>query len=235
MAVFKSGLKLAEIWQSTLIVLRPTWGTLFAVAAPFTLLVDMVVSLFGPAPPTTMAEFTPRVALVLLLIPALIGAIAQLAVAHIIAVPGETPRAALTASLAVFPVYVAALLLVAAPTGLALLAFILPAIYIMARLFLAVPIAVLERPGAIEILRRSWRMTRADAWSLFLFLLLAILFGFGLSILSSGVGAALASVLTLVGLKPVGTFVAALVPATLACLFSIAIAAASTVVYLKLR
>jgi hypothetical protein len=230
-----ASLRTGEIWQATLTVLRPSWWTLFAIAAPFTLFVDMVVTLYGPKPPTTMAEFAPRVVVLLIVVPGVIGAIAQLAVAHIIARPGETPRVALAAALAALPAYVGAVVLAAVPTGLGLLLLVVPGLYIAARLFLVVPIAVVERGGAVAILRRSWAMTRDVAWTLLLFIVLAVLFVVGLSVLASGVGAALASVLTVMGLQPVGAFVAALVTAVLATVASIAGAAASTVIYLKLR
>ncbi|MFZ4690081.1 MAG: glycerophosphoryl diester phosphodiesterase membrane domain-containing protein [Polymorphobacter sp.] len=235
MADAEVGLKPAQIWSATLAALRPDFWTLFAVAAPFTLLVDMVMALYGPAQPTTMAELTPRVVLILVLIPALIGAIGQLTVAHLVAMPGEPPRRALGAALAAWPAYVAVLLLSAFPTGLGFLLLIVPGLYIAARLFLVVPVAVLERPGALVVLRRSWELTDGKGWAIAWFLVLAVLFLLGASFLSAGVGAALASVLTLAGLKPVGVFVAALITAVLATVFAIASAAAATVVYLKVR
>nr|WP_310522843.1 glycerophosphoryl diester phosphodiesterase membrane domain-containing protein [Polymorphobacter sp.] len=228
-------LKSSEIWQATLTVLRPQFWSLFAIAAPFTLLVDMVVSLFGPEPPKTVAEFTPKAALLLIALPGVIGAIAQLAVAHMIACPDEAPRRALAAGLAVLPAYLGAVALSAIPTGLAFLLLIIPGLYITARLFLIVPAAVLERGNSVAIIKRSWEMTKPVGWTILLFLVLAILFLLGISVLASGVGAALASVLTLMGLKSVGAFVAALVTAVVTTVFSIASAAASTVIYLKLR
>jgi hypothetical protein len=228
-------LKTGEIWQATLTVLKPQFWTLFAIAAPFTLLVDMTVSLFGPEQPRTMAEFTPRVAVLLVLIPGLIGAIAQLAVAHIVARPESPPRVALAAAFMALPAYLGAVLLSAVPTGLAFLLLILPGLYVAARLFLIVPVAVLERSNPLAIIRRSWAMTGPEAWIILLFLLLAVLFLLGSSVLASGIGAALASVLTVLGLKSVGAFVAALVTATVTTIFSIASAAAATVIYLKLR
>ncbi|WP_188761343.1 hypothetical protein [Sandarakinorhabdus glacialis] len=216
-------------------VLRPQFWTLFAIAAPFTLLVDVALTLFGPEPPKTPAELTPRIAVVIILIPALIGGIAQLAVAHLIARPEDTPRVALAAAFAVLPAYLGAVLLSGIPTGIGLLLLVIPGLYIAARLFLIVPIAVVERLGMIAILKRSWTLTEGHAGSILLFLLLAILFLFGATVLASGVGAALGSVLTLAGLKAVGTFVAALASALVGMILSIAVTAAATVIYLKLR
>jgi hypothetical protein len=231
----KSGLTAGTIWTAMLAVLRADLWTLFAIAAPFTLLVDMVMAQFGPPQPKTMAELTPQVAALLIVVPALFGALAQLAVAHMTARPDASPRTALAAALAAWPMLVAAMLLSALPTGLGFLLLIVPGLYIAARLYLVAPIAVVERLTPVAILRRSWAMTADSAWTILWFFVLTILFLLGASLLAGGVGAALGSVLTLMGLKPVGIFVAALVSALLAALFSIASAVASTVIYLKLR
>ena len=228
-------LKSSEIWQGMITVLRPDFWTLFAIAAPFTVLVDMTLTLFGPDQPRIPAEYTPRTIVILILIPGLIGAIAQLAVAHMIAHPGKAPRAALAAGLAALPAYLAALFLSVLPTGLGFALLIIPGLYVTARLFLMVPIAVVERLGPIPLLKRSWALTEGEGWVILWFLVLAIFFVLGAGLLAQGVGAALGSVLTLLGIKAVGSFLASLVSATVTAVFSIASAAASTIIYLKLR
>lgn len=231
----RPGLAASAVWQSTLASLRPNFWTLFAVAAPFTLLVRMVLALYGPELPSTMADLTPRSALFLIVVPALVGAIAQLAVAHMVGRPGEPPRAALAAAFAVLPAYLAALLLTALPTGLGFLLLIVPGLYLSARLFPVLPIAAIERLGPAELLRRSWAMTDGAGWSIAWFLVLGTLALLGLSFLGSGIGAALGSVLTLAGLKSVGSFAAALVTSVLGTVFAIASAVAATVIYDKLK
>ena len=231
----KTGLTAAGIWTATLAILRADFWTLFALAAPFTLLIDMALSQFGPPQPKTVAELTPQVGLILVFIPALIGAVAQLAVAHLAARPEAGARAALVAAFALWPVYLAALLLSAIITGLGFLLLIVPGLYVAARLYLVLPIAVVERLGPTAILQRSWALTADSAWTILWFFLLTILFLLGASMLAGGVAAALGSVLTLIGLKAVGVFVASLVTASLAAVFSIATSVAATVIYLKLR
>ncbi len=226
-------MKTGEIWRSMVDVLRADGWTFFALAAPFTVLVDVGLALFGPEPPTKIAEFTPKIVFILVLIPGLIGAIAQLAVAKLVAEPGSTPRAALATALAVLPVYLVAVFLSAVPTGIGLL-LIVPGLYLLARLFLIVPVAVVERLGPLAILQRSWALTAGHGGAIMLFLVLAVLFIFGAGVLISGIGAALGSLLTVAGLKPVGLFVAALLSALASCGFSIASATAGGVVYLKL-
>ena len=230
-----SGLTAGAIWTAMLERLRVDFWTMFALAAPFTLLVDMVLVQFGPPPPKTVAEFTPQVGLVLVFIPALIGAVAQLAVAHLVVRPEAGPRAALKTAFGVWPVFLAALMLSALATGMGFLLLIVPGLYVAARLYLIVPVAAVERLGPMATLQRSWALTADCAWTILWFFVLTILFLFGASLLASGVAAALGSVLTLIGLKAVGVFAAALVTAAVAAVFSVATAVASTVVYLRLR
>ncbi len=228
-------MKAGDIWRGTIEVLRYDGWTFFALAAPFTLLVDVFNSLFGPAQPQTMAEFTPRILVQLLLIPGIIGAIAQLAVARLVVAPGSTPRSALTAAFAALPVYVLALAISAFPTGLGLVLLVIPGLYLLARLFLVVPIVVVERLGPVATLQRSWLLTEGQGGAIMLFIALAILFTLGAGLLAGGVGAALGSVLTLAGLKPVGIFVAALLAGLLSTALSIASATSAAVIYRMLR
>lgn len=227
-------LKVGDLIQETLAAIRPDFWTFFAVAAPFTLLIDMVLSLYGPPQPRTIADLTPRIAVILVLIPGVIGAIAQLAIAHMVAQPGATPRAALGAALPALPVYIAALFLTAIPTGIGFLALVVPGVYLAARLFPVLPIAAVEAPSSIAAIRRSWDLTAGHGWPIAAFIALAILFLLGASALGAGIGSALALLLTAAGLKVVGGFLAALVNAILATLFSIAGATAAAVIYRKL-
>lgn len=228
-----AALKVGDIVQETLALVRRDFWTFLAIAAPFTLLVDMVLSLYGPPQPRAVAELTPRVAVILILIPGVIGAVGQLAIAHLVARPGETPRAALSAAIAALPPYVFALLLTAIPTGIGFL-LILPGAWIAARLFPMLAIAVIENTGAIDTARRSWALTADHGLPLLGFLILGILFLLGGTAIGAGVGSALAALLALVGLKVVGGFLAALVNAILATVFSVGGAVAAAVIYRRL-
>jgi Membrane domain of glycerophosphoryl diester phosphodiesterase len=230
----REDLSAAAIWTAMLEVLRVDFWTLFAVAAPFTLLVDMVMAMFGPAPPKTKEELTVRLVLLLIVLPGLIGAVAQLAVAHLVARPHAGARAALAAAGGAWPLLVGALLLSALPTALGFVLLIVPGLYITARLYLMVPVAVIERPRPVALLQRSWSLTADHGWTILWFLVLAILFLFGAALLVGGVAAALQSVLTLAGMKSVAGFAGSLINAALAAVFSIAGAVASTVIYRKL-
>jgi len=224
-------LTVSAIWNGAVTELRRDFAVLFTLAAPFTLLVSMAVQMFGPPPPTTIEEFTPRVAVVLLLVPSVIGAIGQLALAWLIANPGGTPRRALVVAMRTLPVYLLAVLLITPATSLGLLLLVLPGLYLFARMFLVGPIMVVESLQPVAALRRSWMLTGPVGWTILLFLVLALLFVFGASVLASGVGAALGLLFTALGLKSVSGFVAALVAATISTVFTIGSAAAGVVIY----
>jgi hypothetical protein len=225
----------AAIWQGIMAALRQDFATLFAVVAPFTLLVSMAIELFGPSPPTTLADFTPRVVVVLLLVPAIIGAVGQLALTWLLLTPGGTPRQALAQAARAVPVYLLSVVIVSPLTTLGLLLLIVPGVYLFARLFLVAPLVVGEGLGAMAAIRRSLALTSSHGWAICGFLLLAVLFVIGISVVASGIGAALAVVLTALGLKSVGGFVTALVAAVMSTLVTMAGAAAATVIYRQLR
>ena len=228
-------LRITDIWQGMADLVRGRLGLFFAVAAPFTLLVDMTLRIFGPTPPATTADFTSRTMLWLVVIPALIGSLAQLSIAHLILRPEAPPRAALAAAVAVWPGYLAALMFSAIPTGLGFLLLVLPGIYITGRLFLIVPLAIAApRMDPVGLLRTSWAMTGPHGWTLLGFFLLALIGLFGLSLIASGVGGALGSVFTLLGLPEVGRFVAGLIPAVASAFVAIGSAGISSYLYKRL-
>lgn len=230
-----SPLRLSDIWQGTADLLRGRLGLFFAVAAPFTLLVEMALRIFGPTPPASTSEFTARTIFWLILLPGLIGSLAQLAIVHLLLRPGATARAALGAAFAIWPAYLAALMLSALPTGLGFLLLVLPGIYVTARLFLILPLAVITpRPEPVALLRASWQMTAPAAWTLFGFFLLALLGLFGFSLLANGVGAAIGSVFTLLGFAIVGSFAAGLVPAIASTFVTLASAGLASYLYSRL-
>lgn len=207
----------------------------FAIAAPFTLFVDIALRTFGPKPPTSADGITPTSLFWLVLLPTVIASIAQLAIVHLLLRPAVPPRAALAAAFAAWPGYLAALMLSAVPTGLAVLVFVIPGLYVASRLFLVLPLAVLS-PGAspIAIVKRSWALTGPAAWPIFGFFLLAIVAVFGASLVAGGVGSAIGSAFALFGLAAVGKFAAGLVPAVAATFVTIGNAALASYLYRRL-
>ena len=224
-----------------------------ALAAPFTVLVDMVVEAFGPSPPRTPTELTPAMLVVLWLVPTLVGIVAQLTVAILVDRPDGTPRSALAAALAATPVCLISFVIawlplglgmafayygraaVSAPLALAALLLMISGLYVVIRMFPVAPVVVLERGGVVASLRRCWALTAGNGWQIVVLIIMLTLFQLGALFLAQGVGAAFAALLTLIALKPVGVFVAALCMAATGMLVSIGTATAATVIYLKLR
>ncbi len=223
-----------SIWQATIGALRADFGTLFAVAAPFTLLVSMLVTLYGPPPPEKLADLTLRTVVLWNLVPALVATIGQLAIVRLVVRPEEAPRTALAAAFAVLPVSTAALLLSGVASGLGALLFIVPGLYISARLFPLVAVAAIEGGDIGTMLRRCWDMTDGRGLALLWFLLLAVGFLLFATILIGGASAAISAAATLLGLAPIGHFLSALADAALRTFGAMAYAAAAAVVYLRL-
>lgn len=219
------------IWQETLDALRPDFWTIFAVAAPFTLLVSVGLAVFGPPPPQKLDDLTPQVVLILGLVPNVISAIAQLAVVRMVLRPGDTAGAALAAGFVALPAWVAATLVTALPLAIGVVLLIVPGLYLMARLFLVAPVIVIERAGPVTAILRSWKLTDDSAWQLVLLFVLAGLGLLGASLIAAGLGGAIGSVLLVLGSKGAADFAAALFPALLSTVWTVASAAASAVVY----
>lgn len=216
-------------------LLRGRLSLLFWMVAPFTLLVDMALRQFGPPQPQTADDLAAATMVWLVVVPAVIGSLGQLAVAHLLLRPASPPRVALDAAFAAWPVYLGALLLSAIPTGLAAIALVLPGIYMTGRFFLSVPLALAgSERTPIGLLRQSWEITGPAAWPIFGFLLMALLAVVGLSLVAGGVGAAIGSVFNLFGAKVLGSFVAQLVPAIAAAFVAIGSAALASYLYQRL-
>jgi len=230
-------------------LVRGRLSLFFAVAAPFTLLVDMSLRVFGPTPPKTTADFTTSTLFWLVLLPGLIASLAQLSVAGLILRPQITPRTALAAALVVWPVYMAALILSSLPfsAGFVLLTLLglppaiaisfplLLGIYIFGRLLPIVAVAIMSpKTSPLAMLRTSWSLTQPNGWTLAGFMLPAILGIIGLSLIAGGVGSALGTVFTILGFAEVSRFAAGLIPAIASTFVAIGSAAIASLLYKKL-
>jgi hypothetical protein len=129
-------LAVSAIWDGMTSLLTADLSRLFFVAAPFTLLVAVAVQLFGPPAPVSVTDLTTSQAIWRLLVPSLLSALAQLAISHLVLHPGDVPRGALAAAVALFPAYIGSQLLASLPVGVGFLALLVPGLYLLARLFL---------------------------------------------------------------------------------------------------
>lgn len=225
-------LAVSAIWEGMTSLLTADLSRMFFVAAPFTLLVGVAVQLFGPPAPVTVADLTVSQMIWRLLVPSLLAALAQLAISHMVLHPGDAPRAALPAALALFPAYIGSQLLASFPVGLGFLALLVPGLYLFGRLmFVSGAVAMAERGTPVTILQRSWAITEGQGLPLCLFLLLGLLSVIGISILAEGAGAALDVVARFVGMQGVGRFLHALMIGTGSCIVAVGTAVAGAVAY----
>jgi hypothetical protein len=224
-------LSLNRLWEATLAGVRADFWTLFAIAAPFVLLVQVALALLGPEPPKDLAGFTPKVLVLLFILPSFIGTIGQLAVIDLIARPQRLPRQALGAALAMAPAYLLASLLGSMFAGFGLVLLIIPGLYILARLYVTAPVAMLEGLGPLPMLQRSWALTEGHGGTIFLFMLTTTLGYLGLSFLAAAIGSAIGSVLTLLNLAGIAHFTAALVPSLVGNAIAVVAGSAAVAVY----
>lgn len=234
MPPLSADLRSASLWNAATGLLGAQFSTLFAVAAPFTLLVSVLVALYGPAPPTDFKDYTPATIIWLLLLPGLVSAIAQLAVCRLVVRPDQPPRLALGAALAIFPAYVVALLLSSLVSGLGFLALVLPGLYLTARLLPLAAVAAVEGGSPGAMLRRCWAITTGQVWPLAWLMLLALLFVFGTAALAGIAVVAIKGTLKLIGFGAVVPFAEALINGGVGTVLAIAFATATAIIYQRL-
>ena len=201
---------------------------LFALVAPFTLLTNVAIGLFGPPPAESLVAMTGGQMFWQLLLPSLFAAVGQLTAAALIMRPDAPPRAALATALAAWPSFVAVQLLVSVPVGIGFLVLILPGIWLFARLaFLPGAMLVRRRSRPAEVVRDSWDCTQADAVQLALFILIGLFAVIGIDLIAQIAGSALESVCRLAGLAGFGRFLHVLLPAMGTCFTTIGFGVAS--------
>jgi hypothetical protein len=175
-----------------------------------------------------------------MLLPAAVGAIAQLAIARLVisaqaSGSGVTVASALRIALLTLPLLLLTLLLAALPISLGLMALVVPGIYLLGRLGIVLPLVASEPTNPIALLRRSWELTDGNGWRAAGFIVaLTVVLAMG-SILAAVVGGAVGSVLTVVAGKGLGVFAATLVASAATAVFSAANAVATAILYLHLR
>ena len=228
-------LSIGGIRDATVVALRPNWRIVLAVAAPFTVLIDMTLAVLGPPQPRAYADFTPQAVALFGVLPLAIYSIAELAVIRLTLHPDTLPRDALRGALALAPGYLLVLAVALAGFSVGAAFLLLPGVYLWARLFLAGPVAVAEKLTPLATLKRSWQLTGQHAGTIFGFLVLAILFTLGVLFIASGIGSVVMLALKSVGLAAFGGFGVNLVGAAASMALTIACSAASAVIYRQLR
>lgn len=243
-------LAFAAAWRETFAAVRADASLYATLAAAFVLLPAMIVVVLGPGEARSVADLN-GARLFAQLVVALIGAIAQLAIIALVCSSVPTPRAAVARGIAALPGLIGASLLTAfalLPAVLLIqasrqgtpalllpgLIALLPGLYVVGRLALAVPLLATRTLQPVTALRASWAATAGNGWRILGFLAAIIGLLLLVMLLAGGVAAALASVLTLIGAKGVGVFVVALVSAVVASGYTVVNSAGLAILFKRL-
>lgn len=231
-------LVLAALWRDTLADTRALLPLALPVAAAFVLLPGVAIDLFGPPLPKTALAMTPNVVLIELVLPALIGLVAQLAILRLALDRrrgiARSVGEALTAAVAAWPVAVVVLLLGAAPVALGMLALVVPGLYLAGRLTPAVAL-VADGAGPVAALEQSWALTAGNGWRVIGFTLMIVGWFFILSAAGGAVGAGAMALLKAAGTGGAGAVVASTIDGGIAALFTVANAVAVATVVRMLQ
>jgi hypothetical protein len=221
-------LSVPAIWDGMTAMVLGDLSRLFFVAAPFTLLPSVTVQLFVPPLPANVAEISGQQLLFMVVLPALIGNLAQLAVTALLLRPDITPREAFARALPLWLPFLGVILLASIPVTLGVLALILPGFYLYVRLaFLASTVLVAEGGSPMDVLKRSWALSDNSQGALLLFAVVALFGVIGMLMLAGVAGAAIDVLARLVGLDAVGRFAVAVAGGVGGTIVAIAGAAAS--------
>lgn len=229
------GLRASRLWNDMGAGMAADLPRLFALAAPFTLLVSVAVGLFGPPSPTQPFDYTGAQLLWLLVVPSLAAAAAQLIVNAVVLRPALAPRESLVAALSAWPVLMLYQIAVAVPLGIATVLLVLPGLWLFGRLaFVVGPVVICETRDIGQLFRRTWDLTRGHDLQLALFVLLGLFAVIGVGLLADIAGSAAQVVAKLAGLEGIGRFLRVLVPGIGATFTSIGAGVASAIAYRQL-
>jgi hypothetical protein len=194
-------LSVSRAWDETKAVLKSDGRLIAAVALAMIVLPGTVNDMaMPPAPPGEIPE--PGAWLIVALVTILVGIVGQLAIIRLASgsrmTVGEAIRHGARRALAyigatliwVGPFAVAMVLLVpkvtpAQPNAGAAAAFLLLVglmLFLFVRLLMSAPVATNEQAGPVQILQRSWALTRGNWWRLFGFLMILLVMVFVLMI-----------------------------------------------------
>lgn len=232
-------LSIPDLWRETFAAGRAGMPLYLPIALAFVLLPNVASEALGPPLPRTPNELTSSVVFVHLLLPSLIGLVAQAAIVRLAIDSaqgaGRSVGDALGLALRAWPGVILAVLLAGLPTVGGFLLLIVPGLYIAGRLALTLPLVVADGAAPVDAVRRSWDMTEDNGWRIIGFVLSWAVLFVALSILASAVGAALASVLTAAGLPAAGTLVVSAVSGLVASVFTVFNAVGLATVFMRLR
>ena len=188
-----SRLSLSRAWDESKEILARDGGLLSAVALALLVLPEIVVGVISP--PSVMSQSASG--RLIAIVAAFVGIIGQLAIVRLTLGPSTTVGQAIAHGARRFPatmgaiiiliiamaIVVVPLLVVLMMTGvvampvegqappesfaMALLFIVIGALFLAVKLIMTVPVASAEHVGPLEILKRSWALTKGHYWTLF--------------------------------------------------------------------
>ena len=187
-------LSISKAWDEARAILGRDGRLFVAVALAMIVVPGTISDLVTPAAPAGELP-EPGTWMIVAAIAIVIGMIGQLAMARLAMTPGLTVGDSIRHGAARLPSYIGATLLWIAPFALAVallvprlapaqpdpavvllfLAIAIAGLVIAVRFLLTLPVTSAEQAGPVEILRRSWALTRGRWWKLFGFLLIFLI------------------------------------------------------------
>lgn len=232
-------LSIVALWRDTFAAARGGMPLYLPLAAAFVLLPGVAIDLFGPVLPKTPAGLTPRLVFIALVVPALIGIVAQAAIIRLAIDKARgidrSVGEALLMALRLWPVLVVAVMLAGVPISAGILLFIVPGLYMAGRLALAMPLVVDGVAAPLAAVRQSWEQTEGNGWRIIAFLLLWTFWFLALSAIAAAIAGGIATALAGLGAGAAGAVIASAIGGVVAALFTVFNAVGVAQVYVRLR
>lgn len=195
-----------SVWQEMRDVVRANAWVFAPIAAAFVLLPYLFAARFFPDNRTSVFDAPSTGTAVASLAVSIIGIIAEISILSIVLNPREGERSVrdvLGEAVRLTPAMFLVKMAISVATALGLLLFVVPGLYLMARLAPAVPAMVAERLGVIDSLRRGWELGEGHVARILGFIALMVLATVGAVLLLSVVASAAGLVLRVIGLQGV--------------------------------
>ena len=230
---------LNRVWDDAWAMARSNRDLLTAIAGMFLLLPSIVAGQFSRMPPPLEAGAAPEAAMArlmeyamlnwpVLLIHSIVTAFGILTMlALLLRTERLTVAQSLHAALLALPAYILAVVVQRFGVMCGLTLFFLPGFYLLGRLALIAPVAVVERVGnPLAILRRSAELTHGNGWRVFMMLAAIFLTATAIGIAATSVVGVTASLLLPTDLADLAVaIISGLVEATIGLAIMLATAA----------
>lgn len=183
----------SEVWDDAVASLRAQSALLIPIAGVFLFLPGLATAYLLPIPEAEPAHLVENFIAYYeanwpwLLLANLLGMLGGLAILLLVLARRSTSvGGAIAAAAALLPFYFLASVIAGFPIVLGAMLFLLPGLYLAARLLLLAPVIAAEgTKSPLEALARSWALTRGNGWAVAGFLLLFSVGGLALALVVS--------------------------------------------------